>query len=170
MAKLGKLIIPRQEIPFGDDVFYVRGINLNDILHLMINHAPAMNRVYGLVTEQLSAPGKGSITEGTVRDIAMKAMHEFPEFIFSLIAAAADDLSDSAIENARSLPITTQLEAMLAILHLSLKTESDLKKFAAVIIGLVEWAAMAMETAKTAVEEATGTGMLPGGYGESAEQ
>lgn len=168
MAKLGKLVIPRQEIPFGDDSFYVRGVNLNDILRLMLDHAPAVNRVYGLAMAEISKPGKG-VTESAVRDIAMKAMQEFPDFVFTLIAYAADDTSKTAIENARALPLTTQMEALLAVLHLSLKTESDLKKLAAVVMQFIGWFTMAMETAKGAVEEHTGTGMLPGGYGESDE-
>lgn len=167
MAKLGKLIIPRQQIPFGDDCFFVRGVNLNDIARLMIGHAPAMHRVYGLATEQMAKPG--GVTEAAVRDIAMKAMQEFPDFVFTLIAYAADDTSDAAIENARSLPLTTQMEALLAVLQLSIKTESDLKKLAAVFMEAIGWVTMAMETARAAVEEKSETGMLPGGFGESVE-
>ena len=132
-------IIGDKEKPDGH--FAVRGLNLSDLMRLVIDHGPMMSRIYDQFITR--AGGAGGVANGQlftpdmVKSMMMDALKEAPELVFAAVAYATDDESVEAINGARRLPLVLQLEAMLAIMELSIQTDAELKKLQEVVLEIL---------------------------------
>lgn len=121
--------------------FSVRGLNLNDLTRLLIDHAPAMMKLYADFVATKDGKGPSDMfTSEMVKDMLRKALGEAPELIFGLIAYASDEPDE--IELASKLPVILQLEAMEQIVLLSIRSEAELKKLQEMVLRIIETVAV----------------------------
>jgi hypothetical protein len=154
MGKLSEVVLATTSIRVSENSsFEVRGVNLYDILRLMANYAPECMLLYKEFFEKLGARQAADPTfvanNSFLADIAIDALKRFPQFVFALIAFASDDDTPAARAAAAKLPLGAQLEAIQAIVILSISTESELKKLMEIVVQVVTGVRVAIEVGKS---------------------
>lgn len=123
------------DLPNGDS-FVVRGLSLNDITALVRDHydmAAALFDKYVAAASSEAVDTAIGIKDGNhVRDAVLDALKAAPGLLSDTIAHAADE-PDMAGNVAR-LPLGVQIEAVEAVIRLTLEAEGGLEK----LIGTVE--------------------------------
>ena len=150
--KLRHIVPATQEIPVGQDgAFDVRGLNLSDVLSLATEHFPAMTKAYKTAFEKLKT--SDDLDAEFFKGILTDTLKEFPAFVPALIATAADEADEEGFDAARSLPFLAQLQAIEAIVSLTLASEGELKKLMEVTANLLGRVNQALLTARSEVSE-----------------
>jgi hypothetical protein len=102
--------------------FAVRGLSLNDITTLLNSAEPELRAMFSIF---LGVDNK--MQAGDLLSTAIPAMQQFPKLASAMIATAADEPDSVGI--VERLPMSTQVEAMEAILQLSFDSEGGPGKF-----------------------------------------
>lgn len=132
-------IVPESEVVLigeqdGEEVgLELYGIGLADITRLFRRHTAAAEQVFKDFTEQRK-DGKELTVDG-VTVLFEQVLDRAPELVYDLIAAAARDID--ARDHVANLRAPIQLELLKAVIKLSIKSEAELKKLAADLIGQV---------------------------------
>lgn len=128
------ITLPTQEIKFSGGAFAVRGLSLNDITLLVMKHKPALDGLYA----QYAANGGNA--EATAREIGGHVLHAAPQLVADIIALAADEATPEGVQAASKLPVDVQLNAIEAIVRMTVATEGGLKNLVAVVVRLAQQA------------------------------
>lgn len=126
---------PRKEkvVIDNDADFFVRGIAFRDVTELLRKHGPVAVAIYAQVK---AASNLGQ--DSTLAQLVMKALEDFPEAVAEVIALAADDTSQAALENAGRLPLPIQMEALEKIIGLTFAGEAEVKKLVEIVTRMLE--------------------------------
>jgi hypothetical protein len=73
----------------------------------------------------------GQVTEAMLAELTMDLIRESPTLAGNIIALAADESDPASMRAAATLPVTVQLEALLAIGELTFKDLAAVKKLVA---------------------------------------
>src|SRR5690606_36122431 len=95
----------------------VRGIALDDIMKLFRVHGPDIIKLYDNLTSD-----KAKLEAGDSAQIVLQALEQFPDLVADLIVLATDAKNTVAAHAvAKRLPVTVQLNAIEAIIRLTLE-------------------------------------------------
>lgn len=114
--------IPYKEIGLpGGDKLSVRGLCVEDVLALILNHKQSLSELFDKYSRDPNVPdfSEGEFTSGLV--------NEFPALAAEVIAHACD--APKAADKARKLPLPVQVQAIQAVLLLTFSTVDEAKKF-----------------------------------------
>lgn len=82
------------------------------------------------------AAAKGLTEDPDPLKIGMLALDLFPDLTAEIIAWASGE--PESVEQARTLPVTAQLEALDAVLELTFEAEGGVKKFGEIVVRLLQ--------------------------------
>lgn len=118
---------PFDTILTGDEPTAVFGLTVTDIGMLMRDYGESCRDAYNIY----------AATEGTGDEVAridrtlVELVHLVPDLVAAIIAYAARE--PDAIDVAKSLPVTIQIDALVKVLNLTMATEGGLGNFLAVL-------------------------------------
>lgn len=116
----------------GGDHFVVRGLALNDISVLLRNHYAAAQDLFDKYIGQASlAVAKQTLPDAGFDEpdngaLIRKALEIAPNMIAESVALAADE--PELVAQVRTLPLLTQVEAVEAVVRLTLEAEGGMEK------------------------------------------
>lgn len=119
-----------------EDFFEVRGLALADLINLTKQHLSEMERVFVDFMEQRS-DGK-TVTVDFIKGLATSALTECPKLVYAAIALASDD-PEAEPEVIGKLRVSVQIDAMLNVAALTIKSETELKKLGEALTKGTEW-------------------------------
>lgn len=125
------LKIPRSQVktPGGD--FAVRGLSLEDLVHLHRTHTSEFGGVFDQFRDWASTED-GELPP--LDQFVAKLLYQAPVLAARVIAIAADEDTDAGLEVARRLPPLVQAEALQEIGRLTFRSEADVKKMLTLVI------------------------------------
>lgn len=127
---LKHLKLPEARVELADgEHFAVRGLSLNDIAVLVVEHGPKLGELY----DQFVALGGEPTTDALVA-FAAPVLHTAPEIAAQLIAAAAGDAED--VDVAARLPFPVQLDALEKLVKLTFDAGGGAKKVMETVVRL----------------------------------
>lgn len=136
----------------------VRGLSFADLSALMVKHGAPLVGLYGTVIAEAQA---GKLDGTRVGEMIQNTLTDCPELMAEIIVRASDTpVTPHALDLARKIPPTAQIESLLAITEHTFVSEAEAKK-------LVEIVTKAMEQATGLVTKLK-TDLLKDGSGESA--
>lgn len=128
MGNLKSIRIKREPVTLSDgQSFDVRAVSTNDLMMLVAEHGSSLGLLFGKLTSGGRAPG--SVSSDMVKQIIFDLAREFPSIASEVIALASDSYDAEGIAMARDLPITTQVEAIETVFHMTFSSEGEVKKF-----------------------------------------
>lgn len=116
----------------GDDTFVVRGLALQDITVLLRSHYDTAARLFDkYVGEAAQTAADAAVPEakfgpGNMKAVILDALQAAPSMLSDVIAVAADE-PELGPQVAR-LPLGVQVEAIEAIIRLTLEAEGGMEK------------------------------------------
>lgn len=119
---LKNLVIPRKTIAIPGGDMTIRGLATDDITALLL-FAP--DDVEQVINEVQGAGNDAAAQHAAIS----KLLAKFPALVAFAIALAADEPDE--VDNARRLPISAQLDAVVAILDMTFSEPDALGKFIA---------------------------------------
>lgn len=131
---------PKKEvvtIPGTDTTFEVRGISLPDVSLLIDVHEGIISEIAEKVRnrqELIGSNDEALVNEATI-DLMSELIRESPLLVGHIISVCADERD--AYDQAMSLPITVQLDAMTKIASLTFTDLASVKKLAADVMSLI---------------------------------
>lgn len=118
--------VPRIMIPTGDDVERpVRGLTLDDMSNLIVNHLDTMMQITTLYIQ--SQKDVASVTNMT--DLFMVAVREFGPFVSEVISMVTDEPSLAK----KRLPVGLQIAIIQAALKLTIEDAGGLGNLSAIL-------------------------------------
>jgi hypothetical protein len=113
----------RVDIPFKGGSFQVKGLSLDDVSVLMKHHLTDMDELLELYSRNVSQ----DIAVAATAQYAVTLVREAPALVANVLALAAEE--PDSVDNARRLPIPTQIEALKVIGRLTFEEAGGAKKF-----------------------------------------
>lgn len=113
----------RVAIGFKGGSFQVRGLSLDDVSVLMKDHLADLDELLVLYSRNVDP----QMTVAATAQYAVTLVREAPSLVANVIALASDE--PDAIDNARRLPLPTQVDALKAIGQLTFEEAGGAKKF-----------------------------------------
>jgi hypothetical protein len=136
----------------------VRGLSFADLSALLVKHGTPMIGLYGKVMAEAEA---GKLDGSRVGQMIQMTLEECPELMAEVIVRASDTpVTPQSLELARKIPMTAQIEALLATVEHTFVSEAEVKK-------LVEIVTKAMEQATDLVGKINQTSPGKDGSGAS---
>lgn len=127
--------ISEETIKTSGGEFAVRGLSLTDILTLSGKYYPVMEQLF----EQFTADTSSEKTATVKKEMAASLISGAPNAVAEVIALAAGDGDDAeAVDAAKKLPFTVQIEALQKIGALTFKSEEDLGNAVAAVISMLQ--------------------------------
>jgi hypothetical protein len=124
----------RKDIEVDGDTFAVRALSLNDVMALSTQYGPALA---GLYQKFIKSAVDGDELGGMDLALIGKTLVESsPDLAVAIIAYGAGEPKE--IENAKTLPFPTQLEALQAIFEFTFASEADVKKVLEIVTVAME--------------------------------
>lgn len=125
----------RAEVKFKAGSFEVRGLALDDIATLMRNHGSDLESMIQIYSDAQN----NNAAIAAMANYAIALAKEAPGFVANMIALASDE--PDTVDNARRLPMATQVEALKQIGRLTFEEAGGPKKFFESLTGLVKMVA-----------------------------
>lgn len=124
----------RHEIksPAGITLFSVRGISAVDVSVLLRDHFAHLDKMFELFAQQ----NRDVFATGAGEKLILTVVRDFPEIAAAAISLAADEPGTE--ENAKSLPLPVQIEAIRHIGRLTFEIVGGPKNFFASLEPLLE--------------------------------
>ena len=123
---LAALELPTETIQVGNrGSFTVRGLSFVDVAALIQNHKNELDTIVGLFVS-----GKGS-PDALFRTL----LTEMPAVAAKIVACAADEPNEAG--KILKLPVTVQLDALMAVGRLTFEEAGGVKKFAEQVVVLL---------------------------------
>jgi hypothetical protein len=119
----------RVKITFDGGSASVRAISLMDVATIIDSHQWAVEQCAARIRAGLEV--NGQVTEAMLAELTMDLIRESPTLAGNIIALAADESDPASMRAAATLPVTVQLEALLAIGELTFKDLAAVKKLVA---------------------------------------
>ena len=139
---LSDIVIPTKTLSYSGQSFTVHGVTANDVLRMFFEADKDIARILD-VFEQ------ATIDSDDADRMIPVVLREAPELAARLIASAADE--PAAWPTVARLPVSTQLEALLAVWNLTFEEPDALKKFVASLTTLASSAKTLKEGQRLAV-------------------
>jgi len=152
---LSDIVIPTKTLAYGGASFTVHGVSANDVLRMFFDADKDIARII----DRFEQAGGDNLDADQMIPLVL---NEAPELAARLIACAADE--PTAWPTVARLPVSTQLEALIAVWDLTFEEPDALKKFVASLATL----AASMKTLKEKQRLAVGTGGSKASAGMSA--
>lgn len=114
----------RSVVEFKGGSVAVRGLSLDDVSLLIKNHLDDLDQILAMYKSNVTP----DIQAAVMAEYAVTLVREAPGMVAHIISLAADE--PDAVENARRLPMPTQIELLKAIGHLTFEEVGGIKKFA----------------------------------------
>lgn len=124
----------RIEVGSKGGFFTVRGMNSEDVTFLTMHYLDDMKTVVGKYA------GKGGyLPKDRVADLVMDLAKDFPSMVVEIISRCAEATSPEDVEKFRRLSFVKQIEALKAIVLLTVEDGGvELGKLAGVVASLLE--------------------------------
>jgi hypothetical protein len=123
---LAALELPTETIKVGNrGDFTVRGLSFADVAALVNKHRDELDTVIGVFTSG----------EGTPDAMLVTLLAEMPDLAAKVIAFASDEPGQH--EKVKRLPVTVQLDALMAVGRLTFEEAGGVKKFAEQVLVLL---------------------------------
>lgn len=127
--------VPTQTITAGGgQSFAVRGISADDLTFLLTRHPNELQTVIDqfmqMSNDKLS--DDNAMSEFLLTFLPKIAM-SFAPLVQSIIACASDDTGEAALAAAKRLPLSVQVDALVAIFNLSFEDPTGIKKLFAAL-------------------------------------
>lgn len=116
-----------ETITAGDEPVPVYGLTVQDIGYLMRDYGESCRNAYELFQ---ATEGSGDIATRLDRAL-VDLVHLVPDLAAAIIALAARE--PDAVDEAKSLPFTVQVDALVKVFNLTLGSEGGLGNFLAVL-------------------------------------
>jgi len=116
--------------------FLVKGLALTEFTTLIRHHLPDIEALFALGSNVLS--GKTELTEDDLTKLAVTLSEQAPGFVANLIAVAAGETDEKAIENAGRLPFPVQVKTLVDIADLTFSEVGGVKKALESVAGLLQ--------------------------------
>ena len=125
MGKLSEVQIPRREISVAgsESKFDVRGLTPGDIDTVYAVFEEPIERLYA----DLTNPDREETP--SISEVVRMVLHEVPDMGGVVIAQAADD--PDYVQTAMQLPLVTQVNALVAIVQMTIESKAAVKKILA---------------------------------------
>lgn len=143
-----------------EDYFEVRGLALADLITLTRKHLSDMENVFVQFMQQRS-DGQ-TVTVDFIKSLAASALTESPKLVYAAISLASDDPEADEATIAK-LRATVQIDAMLNIAALSIKSETELKKLGEALTKGTEWVTRFIRENQIEVPELSVSGLFKSG-------
>lgn len=127
---LKNYVAKRETIPVGDEPVSIRGLRVSDISVLLEAHKAELFMVYELYNGAGDAPTE----ESRNSRVLVEMTRVLPDLVAAIIALAADE--PDAVEQAKSLPFPTQIDALSKIAKMTFEEVGGLGNFFAVLSSL----------------------------------
>lgn len=125
--------IETTQIKVGKGFFDVRGLNTDDITFLTINYLEDMKAVIAKYGQM------NGVRRDRVADLVMDLAKDFPMMVVEIISRCAEATTADDIEKFRRLSFVKQIEALKAIVLLTVQDSGiELGKLAGVVANLLE--------------------------------
>lgn len=124
---LSDIVIPTKTFTFGGASFTVHGVTANDVLRMFFEADKDIARILDVLEQ-------GGVGTDDADKLIAAMLREAPELAARLIASAADE--PAAWPTVARLPVSVQLEALLAVWTLTFEEPDALKKFVASLMSL----------------------------------
>jgi hypothetical protein len=119
---------PRSEtILAGDDPVTIYGLTVSDVSTLVFAYGDQCKQAYAIFQAASDAPDMTARVNRTLIEVA----NLVPDFTAAVICLAARE--PDAMDQAKSLPFTVQIDALVKIVELTLGSEGGLGNFLAVV-------------------------------------
>lgn len=130
---------PKSEtVTFPGGEFTVRGLSLQDLTVLLRTHYATANALFDrYIGESAMAAATAKspeIATGDPREVVLEALEVAPGMISDVVARAADEPDKAAL--VARLPLGVQVEAIEAVVRLTLEAEGGLEKFVETVLRL----------------------------------
>ncbi len=135
--------LPRESIngPDGEQVFAVRGLSLNDVVLLLQNNRPAMERLFAEFQD------KGDDLLGDDQALVQMILANFPRLFAQAVALAADEPNGE--DQVLNLPFSMQIDAFEKIGRLTFAAEGGPKKVMETVVRVLQGWTGSVEALKT---------------------
>ena len=120
-------VAKRSTIAVGDTQVLIRGLRVSDISILIEGYKADLIALFAIYGESKSAPDETS----KFNRVIVETARTLPELTSAVIALAADE--PDAVEQAKSLPFPSQIDALVKIAHLTFDEVGGLGNFLAVL-------------------------------------
>ena len=126
MGKLSEVQIPRREISVAgsESTIDVRGLTPGDIDTVYTVFEEPIERLYA----DLTNPDREETP--SISEVVRMVLHEIPDMAAVVIAKANDD-EGNGVEIAMKLPLVTQVNALMAIVQMTIESKAAVKKILA---------------------------------------
>jgi ABC-type antimicrobial peptide transport system ATPase subunit len=125
--------IPTETISVGQGSFTVRGLNSEDVTHLVTAYYEDLAKIVDRFGKKAT---DGQVQSSQVVELALDMAAHFPMLVAEIISRAAD--AEGEIDKFRQLSFVKQIEALRAISRLSVEDGRELKKWAEGLASLLE--------------------------------
>lgn len=123
----------RIEVGTKGGYFTVRGMNSEDITFLTMHYMEDMKQTVAKYA------GKGVLPKDRVADLVMEVAKDFPSMVVEIISRCAEAESADDVQKFRRLSFVKQIEALKAIVLLTVEDGGvELGKLAGVVASLLE--------------------------------
>ena len=125
--------IETTRIEVGQGYFTVRGMNSEDVTFLTMHYLEDMKKSVAKCAD------KGVIQKNAVADLVMDLAQDFPTMVVEIISRCAEATTAEDIQKFRRLSFVKQIEALRAIVLLTVEDGGiELGKLAGVVLSLLE--------------------------------
>lgn len=125
----------KRTIKFDGGYFDVRAFSLMDVATIIDSHQEAIEKIY--IRLQVNASEGFDLSEAMAMELLMDMVRESPTLAGNIIALAADEPNAEMMRVAATLPITVQIEALIAVGELTFTDIASVKKFGADVMSLI---------------------------------
>lgn len=114
------------DLPGRGGSLTVRGLSFQDLTALIRDHRETIEKLFKDYSDE----------DSNAQNLLTKLLTNSPEFCAQVIALACD--APEAVNNARMLPITAQLDALIAVGKMTFEEAGGVKKFLEQIIMIIQ--------------------------------
>lgn len=150
--------IPTTQVETPGGAFAVRGLSLEDFVNLYNGHTEQFGALFDQFRDWASSEGDDL---PPLEQFCAKLLSQAPDLAARVIAKAANEDSPAGLAIARQLPPLAQAEALQSIGRLTFRSEEDVKKMLALVIGQVKALVQALlASSKSPVPLEAGSGLF----------
>lgn len=133
---LADYVAHREQIELNGTSFSVGGVSFNGLTQLINTHFSDLDAIIQLVKQAMDGDLE-TVSESSVERIVLSAVSDAPGFVSNLIAIAAGEPTEKAVQAAAAIPAPKQIEIVLKIVKLTFEEVGGVKKGMEVVANLL---------------------------------
>lgn len=146
---LADYVAKRELIELDGTSFSVGGVSFNGLTQLINTHFADLDAIISLAKEAVNGD-IDNVSQGSIESLVLSAVSDAPGFIANLIAVAAGETSEKAVQAAAAIAAPKQIEIVLKIVKLTFEEVGGVKKGMEVVANLLTSSKTEEETPSSA--------------------